>query len=83
MLPHNPRGDFREQPDPALFASESDGIEREERHFTAEMPVRKVEMETHKGGEQRGSAASYCRLSHDPSCRSELSYEPLHSLFML
>jgi hypothetical protein len=62
---------FRKKPEPALFASESDGIEGEERHFTAEMPVRKVETETHKGGEPRGSAASYCRLSHVPSCRSQ------------
>jgi hypothetical protein len=61
---------FRKKPEPALFASESDGIAGEERHFTAELPVRKVETETHKVGEQRGSAASYCRLSHVPSCRS-------------
>jgi hypothetical protein len=49
------------EPEPALVASESDVIGGEKRLFTAKVPGRKVEPENHKVGEQRGSAASYCR----------------------
>src|SRR5882724_983258 len=62
---------FRKELEPAIFASESNGRGGEERHFTAEMPVRKVETEILKVGERRGSAASYCRFSHVPSYRSK------------
>src|SRR5882724_8981612 len=61
---------FRKELEPAIFASESNGRGGEERHFTAEMPGRKVETATLKVGERRGSAASYCRFSHVPSYRS-------------